>query len=71
MDLAKTPDISCNLQNPPGRKFRVRKRGHVRENKDVWEPWSLTEINPCNRIREAGSRFRFILGERSDRDVPW
>ena len=25
MDLAKIPDFSCNLQNPPTRKFRAEK----------------------------------------------
>ena len=33
MNLAKIPDFSCNLQNPLGRKFWIRKRGHVRENR--------------------------------------
>ena len=41
MDLAKIPDVSCNLQNPPGRKFRVRKRGHVRENTTYGSPTLL------------------------------
>ena len=33
--MAKIQDISCNLQNLPGRKFRVRKRGHVWENTEA------------------------------------
>ena len=43
-NFGQNSGLSCNLQNPPGQKFRVQKRGHVLENQTYGSPNVIDDV---------------------------